>query len=106
MRPHQLFAAIWVAWGVTWLGAAVWSGRAEKHATFWDVSAYRLLAAIGAILLWHGTAGARPVSAVARWLRRCVCARSSNSRGYRVRLVGSPPSGPPLVGSDYAEGTP
>jgi len=62
MRPHQLFAAIWVAWGVTWLGAAVWSGRAEKRATFWDVSAYRLLAAIGAILLWHGTARALGLS--------------------------------------------
>jgi protein-S-isoprenylcysteine O-methyltransferase Ste14 len=56
MRPDRLFAAIWIAWGVTWLGAAVWSGRTEKRAATWDVSAYRLLTVVGAILLWHGTA--------------------------------------------------
>ena len=55
MRPTQLLAAIWIAWGVNWLGAAVWSGRTEKRAATWDVSAYRLLTVIGAILLWHGT---------------------------------------------------
>ncbi len=58
MRPYQLFAAIWVAWGVTWLGAAAWSDRTQKRAASWDVSAFRLLTAIGAILLWHGTARA------------------------------------------------
>ena len=58
MPAGSLFAVAWIAWGVSWLAAARWSARTEKHAASWEVSAYRILAACGGFMIWDRTAHA------------------------------------------------
>lgn len=56
MPPSLVFAIIWIGWAISWAAAAFWSGRTEKQAATSDVWLYRLMTAVGVILLWHRTA--------------------------------------------------
>jgi len=50
-RPSVLFAVVWIGWLVSWMAAALWSGRTEKRAATWDVGVYRAIMVIGTVLL-------------------------------------------------------
>jgi len=58
MRPSALFAIAWIGWIVTWTIAALWSGRTEKRLASRDVWAYRIVTAVGVLMLSHWTARA------------------------------------------------
>jgi protein-S-isoprenylcysteine O-methyltransferase Ste14 len=49
--PSQAFAIIWIAWLLSWMAAALWSGRTEKSDTTAAVPVYRTAILAGAILL-------------------------------------------------------
>jgi protein-S-isoprenylcysteine O-methyltransferase Ste14 len=53
MRPTLLFAIIWIGWIVSWMAAALWSGRTEKRAPAMGGWAYSAAIVIGALLLLH-----------------------------------------------------
>ena len=62
--PTKLLALIWLAWVVSWVVAAFWSGRTKAHVPTWDSWVYRLPILIGAIFLMPLTArlvGAAPL---------------------------------------------
>ncbi|MBV9533324.1 MAG: isoprenylcysteine carboxylmethyltransferase family protein [Bradyrhizobium sp.] len=62
--PTKLLALIWLAWVVSWVIAAFWSGRTKTHVRTRDSWVYRLPILLGAILLMPLTArlaGARPL---------------------------------------------
>jgi hypothetical protein len=48
-----LFAIIWIGWIVSWMAAALWSGRTEKRAPALGGWAYSAAIVIGALLLLH-----------------------------------------------------
>ena len=54
--PTKLLALIWLAWVVSWVVAAFWSGRTKAHVPTWDSWVYRLPILIGAIFLMPLTA--------------------------------------------------
>jgi protein-S-isoprenylcysteine O-methyltransferase Ste14 len=54
--PTRLLALIWLAWVVSWVVAAFWSGRTKAHVPTWDSWVYRLPILIGAIFLMPLTA--------------------------------------------------
>ena len=43
---------MWAAWAISWMAAAIWSDRATKRPRTSDQIPYRLLAAVGAVLLF------------------------------------------------------
>jgi protein-S-isoprenylcysteine O-methyltransferase Ste14 len=49
--PSQIFAIIWIGWLLSWMAAALWSGRTEKSDTTAAVPVYRTAILAGAILL-------------------------------------------------------
>jgi protein-S-isoprenylcysteine O-methyltransferase Ste14 len=51
IRPHALFAVIWIGWIVSWLAAAFWSNRTEKLALTWNTLLYRVVIVAGAVLM-------------------------------------------------------
>jgi protein-S-isoprenylcysteine O-methyltransferase Ste14 len=51
MRPGLVISALWVGFAVSWLAAALWSGKTEKRARIGEQIPYRLVLLIGAILL-------------------------------------------------------
>ena len=53
MSPALVFILAWVAWAVSWIAAAGWSGRTERRAPIAAVWRYRLLILAGALLLNH-----------------------------------------------------
>jgi protein-S-isoprenylcysteine O-methyltransferase Ste14 len=55
MRPSLVFGIIWLGWVVSWLVAALWSGRTESRVTNWQTWTYRAALLAGAILLFHST---------------------------------------------------
>ena len=62
--PTKLLALIWLAWVVSWVVAAFWSGRTKAHVPTWDSWVYRLPILLGAIFLMPLTArvlGAAPL---------------------------------------------
>jgi len=62
--PTKLLALIWLAWVVSWVVAAFWSGRTKTHVATRDSWVYRLPILIGAIFLMPLTArlvGAEPL---------------------------------------------
>jgi len=62
--PTKLLALIWLAWVVSWVVAAFWSGRTKTHVPTWDSWVYRLPILLGAIFLMPLTArvlGAAPL---------------------------------------------
>src|ERR1700740_1645867 len=62
--PTRLLALIWLAWVVSWVVAAFWSGRTKTHVATWDSWVYPLPILIGAIFLMPLTArelGAEPL---------------------------------------------
>ncbi len=109
-----LFAVIWLAWLVSWIAAALWSGATQKRAASWQSRAYPVLVVAGAVLLltwtapalrgrplWHvGTAGGYALAAVAlagvamMWWARIFLGRlwsSAITRKEGHRLVDSGP---------------
>jgi protein-S-isoprenylcysteine O-methyltransferase Ste14 len=60
MQPVIAISALWGAWVVSWMLAALWSDRAEKRASLGSQALYRLLMAAGAVLFFipaHGYYG-------------------------------------------------
>lgn len=54
--PTKLLSLIWLAWVVSWVVAAFWSGRTKTHVATWDSWVYRLPILLGAIFLMPLTA--------------------------------------------------
>ncbi|HMD33610.1 MAG TPA: isoprenylcysteine carboxylmethyltransferase family protein [Vicinamibacterales bacterium] len=52
MTPEAAIRAIWLAWWASWLAAAAWSDRAVKRPATQNQITYRLLAALGTVLLF------------------------------------------------------
>ena len=64
VRPGLVFIVAWVAWGVSWLVAALWSGRTERRVAMGEAVLYRAPVLAGAVLLFHRISarlGARPL---------------------------------------------
>lgn len=60
MHPAPAIAALWLIWVVSWLLAAAWADPVQKRAGFRAEFRYRILWAIGTILLFvpaHGYVG-------------------------------------------------
>lgn len=55
MRPAVIFIAAWLAWGLSWLAAALWTARTERRAVTGQIWLYRLLILLGAVALYHRT---------------------------------------------------
>jgi protein-S-isoprenylcysteine O-methyltransferase Ste14 len=60
MHPAVILISAWLLWGASWAAAAVWTGKTENRVskTSGEVWLYRLLVAIGLVLLYHRTAEA------------------------------------------------
>jgi protein-S-isoprenylcysteine O-methyltransferase Ste14 len=69
LGPGTAIAALWLAWIVSWMAAALWAARTEKRLVSWEVGFYNLCVTGGAILsvrgngswairLWHTGPGA------------------------------------------------
>lgn len=56
MTPETTIRTMWLAWWISWLAAAVWSDRVVKRPATRHQIVYRLLAGLGAVLLF-GTYG-------------------------------------------------
>jgi protein-S-isoprenylcysteine O-methyltransferase Ste14 len=54
--PTKLLALIWLAWVVSWVVAAFWSGRTKTHVPTWESWVYRLPILLGAVFLMPATA--------------------------------------------------
>jgi protein-S-isoprenylcysteine O-methyltransferase Ste14 len=52
MMPETAMRTIWFVWWISWLAAAAWSDRAVKQPATRHQIVYRLLAALGAVLLF------------------------------------------------------
>ncbi len=65
LRPRIVFAAIWIAWIVSWIAAAFWSSRAEKRVRSWPTLVYKAAIVAGAVLLTPSAA--RTVSPKPLW---------------------------------------
>ena len=63
--PRAVFAIMWGAWVVSWVGAAFWSARTQKRAGTSIELTYRILLGIGVVLMtpW----AARGLGAVPLW---------------------------------------
>jgi protein-S-isoprenylcysteine O-methyltransferase Ste14 len=53
MQPDFLFAVIWIAWLVSWIAAAFWTGRTERRAPLRQALAQRAALILGALLLFY-----------------------------------------------------
>ena len=58
MTPLALFLIAWVGWIVTWMIAALWTGRTEKRLASGSVWVYRAITAVGVVMFSHWTARA------------------------------------------------
>ncbi len=52
MTPEVTIQTIWLVWWVSWLAAAAWSDRAVKRPSARHQVLYRILAGLGAVLLF------------------------------------------------------
>ena len=52
MTPETAMQAMWLVWWISWIAAAAWSDRAVKRPSTRHQVIYRLLAALGAVLLF------------------------------------------------------
>lgn len=52
MTPETAIQAMWLAWWISWLAAAAWSDRAVKRPPTRLQITYRVLAALGTVLLF------------------------------------------------------
>lgn len=67
ISPDRVLQAAWGAWVLSWLAAALWSSRTERRPPWRHERLYRLITALGAILLF----GLHPRSLdVPLWLPR------------------------------------
>ncbi len=53
-RPYLAVGAIWAAWALSWLIAAVWSKRTQGRPGIGSEVPYRVVTVIGALLLFNG----------------------------------------------------
>jgi protein-S-isoprenylcysteine O-methyltransferase Ste14 len=53
MRPATLFAIIWTGWAISWVLAAFYSNRAEKHLASRQIWVFRASIVVGVLLLSH-----------------------------------------------------
>jgi protein-S-isoprenylcysteine O-methyltransferase Ste14 len=51
LRPHALFAVIWIGWIVSWIAAAFWSDRTQARAALSRVWFHRVIMTLGAVLM-------------------------------------------------------
>jgi hypothetical protein len=51
IRPGILVAIIWIGWLLSWMVAAVWTGRTQKRVATWAVWLSRVLLLVGAALV-------------------------------------------------------
>ena len=65
MTPESTIRIAWTAWAVSWFAAAAWSARSVNRAGIARELTYRLVIAVGAVLLFGFY---RPRSATALWL--------------------------------------
>ncbi len=52
MTPYRAVILVWAAWIVSWLAAAAWSKRAAARPAFGSQALYRIVTAIGGVLLF------------------------------------------------------
>ena len=52
MTPERAIQVMWTVWWMSWLAAAAWSDRAVKRPSTRHQILYRLLAALGAVMLF------------------------------------------------------
>ncbi len=55
---NGLFAVIWIAWLVSWMAAARWSGTTQKRAATWQARVYPVVMLVGVMLLMSWAAPA------------------------------------------------
>jgi protein-S-isoprenylcysteine O-methyltransferase Ste14 len=61
MAPGRVIVLLWIAWALSWFGAAFWSAAAEKRAGMRREIGYRVVLAAGAVMFAapaHGYEGA------------------------------------------------
>jgi protein-S-isoprenylcysteine O-methyltransferase Ste14 len=61
MHPGLVIVVLWIAWGLSWIAAAVWTNKTEKKPALREELGYHLLVFIGFALLIvpaHGDEGA------------------------------------------------
>jgi protein-S-isoprenylcysteine O-methyltransferase Ste14 len=51
LTPEAAIYAAWIAWALSWLLAAGWSSRAARRLNFGAEAAYRVVTAVGCVLL-------------------------------------------------------
>jgi protein-S-isoprenylcysteine O-methyltransferase Ste14 len=49
-RPGLVLLNLWIAWGISWLAAAVWSSRAEKRVSLGEELWYRIVLFAGGLI--------------------------------------------------------
>jgi hypothetical protein len=59
MTPLDATRYIWLAWVITWFAAAAWSGRTVKRPAIHRQLAYRIVTAVGAVLMFGASGGRR-----------------------------------------------
>ncbi len=52
LSPYVVMAAVWAVWWISWWAAAAWRDRAVSHAPKRNQILYRVMAAVGAMLLF------------------------------------------------------
>jgi protein-S-isoprenylcysteine O-methyltransferase Ste14 len=76
MRPGTAITGIWIAWVVSWVAAAGWSNRTESRPSLGPEIRYRLLMALGALIMFvpaHGYEGPLRIWHVG-WIGGWLCA--------------------------------
>jgi hypothetical protein len=51
VHPDIVIAALWAAWGLSWIAAALWSAQTEKRAGLGAELRYRAIQLAGLLLL-------------------------------------------------------
>jgi hypothetical protein len=75
LTPEAAIYAIWFAWALSWLLAAVWSSRAARRLNFGAEAAHRVVTVVGFLLLFFAGRRASMMSRLVRihpvpWRRR------------------------------------
>src|SRR6266545_903258 len=91
LSPYVVMAAVWAVWWISWWAAAAWRDRAVSHAPKRNQILYRVMAAVGAMLLFRAD--------------RCLL-DPDRDRRHRpgIHLVGAHPPGTAVVRQRRAQG--
>lgn len=79
ITPERAMQALWIAWWLTWWAAALWSDRSVKRPATRQQLVYRVLVAIGVMLLF-GTYRHRVAAELRLW-------RSPDALGWAMLAV-------------------